>query len=213
MRFTQDIFHPEASGLDAATLCARMSPGRWTVEAGITPPPAHRPPLLLGKDASRVSMAVSLSTTTALRWQLGASLIDRIAADGCAVGPLAGLALHEVLLNAAIHGNLAVGSGPSSAWSDLADRAAMIAVALDDPRLAARIVTVAVAWGQDGAVAVVADEGDCPWTPSTADAGAEGRRGAGRGLMIARAAARVEILCDGRRTRLAFPCHATPPVA
>ena len=48
-----------------------------------------------------------------------------------------------MILNAVIHGNLAVGSGPAREWHDLAVREGQIAEALRDASRASRLVTVA----------------------------------------------------------------------
>ena len=149
-------------------------------------------------------MAISLRSATLLRSNFASVLMARLEAQGCAFDQLATLALHEILLNAAIHGNLDVASGPSANWSDLATRTSLIAAALQDPVRAARSVTVALGWDARWVSAVVADQGAGYRLEPAGSAAGGGPRGAGRGLIIARAAARLDVLDGGRCTRLVF---------
>ena len=214
MRFTRESFQPDVPTFDAVWLCEHMRAGSWMAEAGGQPPHAHHPLVLLADPVGQSGMAVSLRSATLLQLNLGSALIERLAAQGCAVGPLAGLALHEILVNAAIHGNLEVMSGPSTAWSDLASRDSMVTAALANPRLAARFVTLAVWWDAESLVAVIADEGaGCPVQLIEESSANIDRRGAGRGLMIARAAAQVDLLNGGRSTRLTFARQPAAAVA
>jgi hypothetical protein len=130
---------------------------------------------------------------------------DRLDEFHCGTGELTGLALHEILINAAIHGNLQVASRPSAVWPEREAQARQIAAALADPILAARVVTIALGWHATKLCASIIDEGlgHTP-SPPVCDPAATARAASGRGLSIARAAARVEQLCDGRWTRLVF---------
>ena len=187
----------------AETLAALLHPGHWLLEAGCRPPSAHSrtagPSL-----ASACGMAVSLRTASLLPLMLGCLLIDRVEAAGCPIGPLGGLALHEIITNAAIHGNLAVHTGRALQWEDLVLRQQRIETALTDPLYADRLVTIVLAWNARGLRAAVLDEGAgyAAAPPCAAEPGAP--RAAGRGLVIAREAARVTISQGGRCTRLDF---------
>ena len=189
-----------------AALHELCCPGNWVVEAGCVPPPAHRPGSLLARLALPDRMAASLRTATLLPLNLGTILSNRLAALECALDPLAELALHEILVNAAIHGNLCVAAGPAIAWRDLAAREELVAEALKNPDLAKRIVTVAIGWDASRICAVIIDEGSgyAAATQNRPRANAA-RRAAGRGLMIASSAAQVTILRGGRCTRMVFP--------
>ena len=180
------------------------------IEAGSHPPTSHRPGRLLGGHRDRCGVATSLRTATLLRLDLGPALVDWLAAAGYAVGPLAGLALHEILVNAAVHGNLGVQSGPSTAWSDLTARQGLIEAALEDPLRAERLVTVALGWDAGQVAAVVADEGAGYRAEAGSLAPPDRRRAAGNGLRTAHAASRVTGARNGRRTRLVFCCLALP---
>ena len=203
---------PDWAEHPAETLAALLHPGHWLLEAGCRPPAAH------GRTAApslarAAGMAVSLRTATLLPLMLGSLLIDRVHEEGCPVGPLAGLALHEIITNAAIHGNLAVPTGQALQWDDLVARQERIEGALNDPVYAGRLVTIVLAWNAQGLRASVLDEGGGYMTarPGAAEPGP--LRAAGRGLIIAREAARVTVSQGGRCTRLAFAraCAAAEP--
>lgn len=180
-------------------------PGRWLVEAGTTPPPEHRPALLLGDMAADTGMALTLRTASALHLDMSLALIGWMGSQGCPLPEGADVAFYEVLLNAAIHGNLRVASGPSKTWRDLEVRGVQLAEALHDPARAGRVVTAAIAWNISVAVLAVADEGPgYTLGDQPAEAAMSERRGAGKGLAIARALARLEVCNHGRCTRMIF---------
>ncbi len=193
-----------AQGTVSLAVCIRR--GVWLVETGGPPPLHHAPAVLLdGFDATE-SAAVSVTTAIALKADLAASIAAMLSREGAAIAPLGILALHEIILNAALHGNLGMTSGRLSKWSDLVAREALLADALSRVELAARVVTVAVAWTPGiSACAAVADEGAGYQVDEAEHASVRGnRRAAGRGLMLAHAGAEVEILHGGCCTRLAF---------
>jgi hypothetical protein len=207
MRFVRAAFDADGEAADAVRLCEGLRPGRWLVEAGCRPPRAHHPALLLGRRRALLGgVAISLRSATLLGIDLGVALAGRLEADVCELGPIVGLALHELLLNAAIHGNLEVASGRAAKWHDLATRSAAIAMALDDPSRAARLVTVAIGWSAEAVATLVADEGK-GYTPSPPNARTDDSRprAAGRGLLIAGAAGRLRVLRNGRCARLTIP--------
>ncbi len=147
-------------------------------------------------------MAISLQSESVLDCDLGRLLVERLGAVGCAVGPLAAVALHEVLLNAVIHGNLEVSSGAALTWDDLARRQERISAALGDPARAARVVSVAVGWDVASVRVVVTDQGEGYRAAAGRPVPDGSRRGAGRGLAVARAAGRLQVLRGGSRARL-----------
>lgn len=202
MRFFREIYRHTDGAPDATELCRRMRAGSWIVEADTRPPPSHRPGVMLGRRAGGFGMAVTLRSSTALELELAPALLSRMEAEGCVVARLAGLALHEVLLNAAMHGNLGVASGRSRDWSDLALRQRVLEAAVADPARAGRLVTVALGWDTKQLLVCIVDEGMGYRLPAPACDGP--RRAAGIGLRIARAAGRVEIARAGRCTRLVF---------
>ncbi len=207
-QFTRDSFKPDFSGNGPAISASQLRCGHWLVEADRGPPPSHQPARLLADVAGQSAIAISLASATLLELNLVTVVVSRLSDAGCVLGePFATLALHEVLLNAVIHGNLGVASGPAAAWRDLALRETLIAAALADAALAGRLVTLAIGWGADRITVVVADEG-AGWDVVAPQQGTTGA--AGRGLMIARAAARVEVLDGGRCTKLQF--ERLPPV-
>ncbi len=205
MKFVRGVFPSDGTTLERAVLAERLSSGTWLLETGTTPPRTHEPGLLLAPMHALAGTAVSLRSITLMRCNLGAALIDWLHTAGCTVTEHADLALHEMLLNAAIHGNLEVAAGASNVWAELDERQALIEIALKDPRRVARVVTVAVGWNETNGLAVVIDEGAGyrHQDPPRSKPGGE-PRGSGRGLMIARAAAQVEVCDQGRCTRLIF---------
>ncbi len=144
MKFVRGVFPSDGTTLERAVLAERLSSGTWLLETGTTPPRTHEPGLLLAPMHALAGTAVSLRSTTLMRCNLGAALIDWLHTAGCTVTEHADLALHEMLLNAAIHGNLEVAAGASNVWAELDERQALIEIALKDPRRVARVVTVAV---------------------------------------------------------------------
>ncbi len=200
MTFTRATLYCDASDPDPVALCARLHPWSWGIEAEHQPPPNHDPATLpLGAHLTG-AIALSLSSITAIGLSLGPAIVERLVALGAAPGPLAAVALHELIVNAIVHGNLAVASGRSCHWEDMAGRQAMIAASLADRERAGRIVTIAAGWQLNRVVAVVADEGDgydtaTDHTPTLA---------AGRGLRIARMAGRVEVNAGGRQVLIAI---------
>jgi hypothetical protein len=202
MKFIRETLQCDTSNPDPAALCAQLAPGWWAIEAEYNPPPGHDPAQLpLGKSLTG-AIALSLSSVTAFGLSLGSALVDRLIALGTAPGPLAGLALHELLVNAVIHGNLRVASGRSSQWQDIAERQALITASLAHRSRADRVVTIAVGWRPDSLVAVVADEGDGYDTAATLAPGLA----AGRGLRLARMAGQVDVRCGGRQTVITLKC-------
>ena len=179
-------------------LCAGLRLQAWLVEAGCLPPPAHRPERLLAGRHCQAAAAISISTTTVLGDALGQALISWLESARCKVAPLAGLAVHELLLNAAIHGNLEIESGPSTNWCDLSAREGMIAAALQDVKRSARVLTVAVGWDARAAAVVIADQGAGYREPPQDSTTAGERRGAGKGLKIARLTGQMDVRDGGR---------------
>ena len=133
MNFSRDTLPQDALTSEPAALCARLNPGQWLIEAQAAPPTAHDPALLPLGDGLMGAVALSLSSGTAIGLSLGPALAERVMALGPSPGPLAGLALHELIVNAVVHGNLHVKSGRSGGWSDITDRQARIAESLADP--------------------------------------------------------------------------------
>ncbi len=193
-RFTANLRDRQSAG---ESLCSAWHPGAWLVEADHAPPPAHRPERLLAGRECAAAAAISLSTATLLEGDLGQAIVAWLQAAGCDLELHAGLAVHELLLNAAIHGNLEIGSGPSADWRDLSARQREIAAALQDATRSARVLTVAVGWGAQMAAIVIADQG-AGYCDAPEPAMAGGLRAAGRGLKIARRAGRLEVLDGGR---------------
>ena len=209
MKLARRTFVP--NGTDPTSLDGRLGPGLWLVEAGSVPPPPHRPSNLVGRFVALGGMAVSLRTDTLLGIELGRMLVDQLGRDSCGVGPLAGVALHEILVNAAVHGNLQVESGPACEWQDLERRAHRIAAALRDPVRSARLVTAVLSWNATHVQAVIIDEGIGDQSGDNKRNGAAPHGAAGRGRLIARAAARVAVLRGGSCTRLLLG-RVTQPV-
>jgi hypothetical protein len=214
MKLLRRTFRPLGTDEIDRELSELLRPGVWVVETGCTPPPAHCPGRLTEGFAVAYSMAISLRTATLLPLDLGPALAARLEAWGCVLAPLAGLALHEMLVNGAVHGNLQVGSGRASAWQELVAREQLIADALADPVRAGRMVTAALAWDARRVCAAIIDEGNGYQTaaadPPVADTAPRATlRAAGRGLLIARAVADVEVLRGGCCTRLTFARDGT----
>lgn len=206
MNFTRENCLLDTPHPDTAALCARLLPGLWLIEAGHQPPAWHDPARLLRGTGHVGTIALSLGSSAALGLGLGSALIDRLAEVGHSPGPMAGLALHELIVNAVIHGNLRVASGSSEQWQDLSDRQSAITAALADPGRAARVVTIAIGWGPTAVEAVIADEGNgydatAVQTPS---------RGSGHGLRLARLIGHIDVLQGGRQTGIILPY---PPTA
>ena len=202
MTFTRKTLHFDTADPDPAALCAELASGSWAIEAEHNPPPGHDPTRFpLGKRLTG-AMAVSLTSVTAIGLSLGPALVDRLIGLGAVPGPLAGVALHELIVNAIVHGNLAVASGRSRQWQDMAGRQALIAASLADRSLAGRVVTIAVGWGPNKVVAVVADEGDGYDTAANQSP----TLAAGRGLQLARMAGRLDVHAGGRQTVITIKC-------
>jgi len=207
MHFNRTTLSWDRRSSDAAALCAELSAWRWTIEAGYDPPDEHDPARLVPHDGMSGAFALSLGSATAIGLSLGPALVDRLVDFGVVVAPLAGLALHELIINAVIHGNLSVPSGRSDAWCDLGKRHHGIAEALADPVRSARTLTIAVGWRAGAAIAIVADQGaGYDVTGETIS-----RLGSGRGLRIARTAGDVSIRCDGRQTAIVLECLLPAP--
>jgi hypothetical protein len=210
MKLLRRTFEPDEAIRAVADVWENAGPGFWAVQGGCVPPPAHRPSRLLAGFAAQHGMALSLRTDTLLEGNVGATLSHRLDQFGCALGDLAGLALHEILVNAAVHGNLQVASRPAARWREREAHSSQIEAGLADPELAARVVTVALGWHATLLCACVIDEG-AGYTPAPDSQPAPSvRKAAGRGLSIARAAARVDVLRGGCCTRLLFD-RAPPP--
>jgi anti-sigma regulatory factor (Ser/Thr protein kinase) len=205
MKLLRRPFLPDGTEDMPAILQNLLCPGSWVVEAGCAPPKQHHPGRLLAGQALPDRMAASLKTATMLRLNLGTILSDTLGRLGCTLEPLAELALHEMLVNSAVHGNLGVAAGPATTWGDLAAREKLLAAALENPDLAARIVTVAAGWDARRVCTVIIDQGSGYSSKTATGSFANAaRRASGRGLMIARSAATVTALHGGRCTRLVF---------
>jgi hypothetical protein len=196
MNFTRETLAEESLGSDPAALCGRLTPGCWMIEAGHQPPPSHDPERLSLGEGMIGGLAVSLSSATLISLSLGPALVDRLTMLGPSLGPLAGLALHELIVNAVIHGNLQVESGGSGDWGDLTKRQAALATALADPSRARRMVTIAVYWRASEVMVTIADEGEGYDVTALQTV----RRGSGRGLRLARMVGRVDVGSGGRQT-------------
>ena len=201
MKFARRRLPRDASGLDVVALCTLLTSGCWTIEVGCHPPAWHDPARLpLGDDLAGAT-ALSLRSATAIGLGLGPALIDRLLVLGHAAGPVAGLALHELIINAVTHGNLEVACGGADSWDKLMQRQHAIDESLTDPEHARRAVTIALGWGSGLAVAVVADQGN------GYDADAIATR-PGLGLRLAGMAGRLDVMRGGRQSALALGAEA-----
>jgi len=198
MNFTRETLPEDSLHSEATALCARLTPGRWMIEPGLQPPSTHDPERLPLGDGLTCGLAVSLSSTTLLSLSLGPALVDRLTELGPSLGPLAGLALHELIVNAVIHGNLQVESGGSGEWEDLAKRQAALVNALADRSRARRMVTIAAFWSPSEAVVAITDEGEGYDVTALQTV----RQGCGRGLRLARIVGRVDVMNGGRQTAI-----------
>src|SRR4051812_46255819 len=206
MHFTRGTLFRDSLDPDPVAFCGTLLPWCWMIEDGCQPPPSHDPARLPLGDDLRIGVALSLSSATAIGLSLGPALVDRLAVLGPSLGPLAGLALHELIVNAIIHGNLHVESACSTQWQDIADHQAAIAASLADPLLAGGAITIALGWRPDEVVALIADEG--AGYHITAERASS--RGSGRGLRLARLVGRVDVLCGGRQTIITMGCSPMP---
>jgi hypothetical protein len=198
MNFTRETLPDDWLSSDPEALCARLAPGRWMIEAGHKPPPSHDPERFPLGEGVAGGMALSLSSATLMGLSLGTALVDRLSALGLPLAPMAGLALHELIVNAVLHGNLRVEAGRSGDWADLAKRQATLVDALADPSRSARIVTVAAYWRAGEVVVAIADEGE----GYDVSAPRLVTPGSGRGLQLARMVGRVDILSGGSLTTI-----------
>jgi hypothetical protein len=198
MKLIQKTFVCDPSIDDPSMVCDQLAVGTWVVEAGYTPVPAHHPDCLSLWQELASGAALSVSSGTALRLALGPALMNWLARTHHVADPIAGLALHELIVNAALHGNLGVTSDQINLWRDLATRQAAFAASLEDIGRQARMVTVAFGWSDDRLVAIISDEGSGYQTDSSHNSG----RGSGRGLRIARAVGHLEVLSGGCQTVL-----------
>ena len=208
MRLRRETYTPTAEECEIPTHL--QVPGIWLIEVACKPPRQHQPAAMLALSSQTGAMALSLRTDTLLGMNVGAALVQALDNAGCRLNPLAPLALHEVLVNAAMHGNLAIETGPAATWTDLAARQELIATALQQDKRRKRLVTVALAWNAAQAIAVIADQGNgYNVGASTQFARQETNRlrGAGRGLLLARSAAQIDVQNGGRCTRLTFCRH------
>ena len=203
MQFTRHNLHLLGAAT-SAELCNHLKLGRWMVEARTRPPSSHTPERLLAQQNLECGFAVSLCSATLLKLDLGLAVIDRIAMEGCIVADLAALALHEVLVNAVVHGNLNVESGRSATWSDLSARHCLTGAALADPVKSRRVVTLALGWNAAKVDAVIMDEGCGAVVEPGAGVQSSQKRAAGRGLLFARSLARVDVTADGHGISLQF---------
>ncbi|HTR17685.1 MAG TPA: ATP-binding protein [Acetobacteraceae bacterium] len=183
---------------DEPALRGALRPGIWGVERDLLPPAWHTPALLLAAGAEQC-LALSLRTASAYRQLPLPTLLAALNAAGIRLAAKTVLALHELVVNAIVHGNLGIDSGPSHSLADLHARDASIKAALRDPAHANRTVTLAFASAAEQVEAAVADEGN------GFVMAAGGGECSGRGLAIARAAARdVRFTAGGRCARLAL---------
>jgi hypothetical protein len=202
MDFRRETFCWDNTDDGMAAILAAVQPGMWAVEAGGEPPAWHDPGNLprFGDQA----FAFSLSAAIAMQVSLGPPLIERLGSFGGPANMLAGLALHELIVNAALHGNLAVASGNAARWRDLDARRAMIGRALADFTRARRLVTIMLYWSDDLAGAVISDDG-AGYDP---DRILIDKRGAGRGLRLAAMVGRIERHFGGRQVIIHFTAPA-----
>ena len=194
MNFTRETLPDDWPSSDPEALCARLAPGRWMIENGHQPPPSHDPERFSFGEGLIGGLALSLSSPTVMGLSLGPALVDRLSILGLPLAPMAGLALHELIVNAVVHGNLGVKAGRSGVWADLAKRQATLADALADPSRSTRMVTVAAYWRAGEVVVAIADEGE----GYDVSAPRVAKPGSGRGLRLARMVGRVDVLAGGR---------------
>ncbi len=198
MNFTRETLPDDWPSSDLEALCARLVPGRWMIEAGHQPPPSHDPERFSFGESLIGGLALSLSSPTVIGLSLGPALVDRLSALGLPLGPMAGLALHELIVNAVVHGNLRVEAGRSGDWADLAKRQATLADALADPSRSMRMVTIAAYWRAGEVAVAIADEGG----GYDVSAPRVATPGSGRGLHLARMVGRVDVLSGGSQTTI-----------
>jgi hypothetical protein len=198
MKLIRQTFSCDASSHDASMIRDHLVVGVWAIESGCNPVSAHQPSRMSVWRHSTAGMAISVRNGTALRLALGPALVEWLDRQGQHLGPLAGLALHELVVNAAVHGNLAINSGQLDVRQDLAARQAVIAASDADPQYRDRLVTIAVCWNATWLAAIVSDEGSGYDTEAPAQSG----RASGRGLGIIRAAGRMESFNGGRQAVL-----------
>ena len=198
MNFTRETLPDDWPSSDPEALCARLAPGRWMIEAGHQPPPSHDPDRFSFGEGLIGGLALSLSSSTVIGLSLGPALVDRLSALGLPLGPMAGLALHELIVNAVVHGNLGVEAGRSGDWADLAKRQASLAEALADPSRSTRMVTIAAYWRAGEVIVAIADEGE----GYDVSAPRVATPGSGRGLRLARMVGRVDVLSGGSQTTI-----------
>ena len=205
MEFHRRLFSIDGFVPGQAALPFPIDSGLWAVQEGCSPPAAHDPARLLQSFAALEGVAVSLRTDAVLMCQAGAGLTQRLAHFGLLLGDLAALALHEIIINAAVHGNLQVASRPGARWCERQAFFDAIERELTNCERAARAVTVALGWDTERLCATVIDEGaGYDVHDAIARAPGETAPASGRGIAIARAAARVEVLDGGTCTRLIF---------
>ncbi len=198
MNLTRETLPDDWPGSDPQALCARLAPGCWTIEPGHEPPTSHNPECFPLGEGPTGGLAVSLSSATLIGLSLGPALVDRLSALGLPLAPMAGLALHELIVNAVVHGNLRVEAGRSGDWADLAKRQATLAEALADPLRSACMVTIAAYWRAGEVVVAIADEGE----GYDVSAPRAATPGSGRGLRLAGMVGRVDVLSGGSRTTI-----------
>ena len=203
MKRTFKTFVCDATIDDAMSICDQLDVGIWAVEAGYNPVPAHDPDCVPAWCGLSDGIALSVTSATALRLTLGPALMLCLNKQGRFVDPLASLALHELIVNAAVHGNLGIHPKSLNIWNDLAKKEAAIVAARESPFLCKRLVTIALGWTDDRVVAIISDEGngyerEDPPIPNL---------GSGRGLRIARAVGLVDVLSGGRQTVLTMACQ------
>ena len=152
----------------------RLRAGQWLIEAGCTPPASHSPVLLLAplpppqiaqanlpQDfPAPAILALSLSTQSALNADLAFALFDFLQDCGYTGNPLAVIALHEIITNSLIHGNLGVEAGPSLDWPHLNARHQNILQRCADPAHGSLTITVAAMWDHLHLIIAVADQGN-----------------------------------------------------
>jgi hypothetical protein len=194
MNFTRETLPDDWPSSDPEALCARLAPGRWMIEAEHQPPASHDPERFSFGEGPIGGLALSLSSPTVMGLSLGPALVDRLSILGLPLAPMAGVALHELIVNAVVHGNLGVEAGRSGDWADLAKRHATLADALADPSRSTRMVTVAAYWRAGEVVVAIADEGE----GYDVSAPRVAKPGSGRGLRLARMVGRVDVLAGGR---------------
>lgn len=215
MRYKLRPYRWDAAPQDAVALFDVLAVGDWMIEDGVAAPSWHAPALLLAQPAALGGVAITLRSSTAFRLTIAPTMMGWLMAQAGTLEPLADVALHELIGNAVLHGNLEIASGPSGDVRDLDARYELVCAALDDPPRAGRCVTVAAGWTDAELRLCVADEGV---GYGATRGGLVGGRLAGGGLasgrelaIVRKIADSVVVLRDGAATRVGFRRDAGEP--